>query len=275
MTVFLYDVKRKVELTLREFPEGNVNWNLPMNSNDFRVFKDVYNTIEFVVRDTDRKPINMMGRSAEIRLYDHRTSKLLHSAPLKITNEAKGICKLEIAPDVMADWFLQTYSFTIIVTNTDGTRHMLYVDQNEGQRGFFELAQGPQFDPFPSYEVTWEQFMLTSESPPEGQTTYRYSSAFPGSLQRNNTSGLHTVVAHFENYSGTLTIQGSVEDGTPGLNDWYDIKVLELDKKTGVEVVSFEANLNWVRFWVHYPNDSIEDPLVVNQGKITKLVFRN
>ena len=68
MTVFLYDTRRKVELTLRESPSGVVNWNLPMNTNDFRVFKDVYNSIEFVVRNTDRKPINMMGRSAEINL---------------------------------------------------------------------------------------------------------------------------------------------------------------------------------------------------------------
>jgi len=275
MTVFLYDTRRKVELTLRESPSGVVNWNLPMNTNDFRVFKDVYNSIEFVVRNTDRKPINMMGRSAEINLYDQRTSKLLHNTPLKVINEAKGICTLEIAPDITSDWFLQTYSYSVVVTNADGTRHMLYVDQNESQRGFFELMQGPSFDPHPSFEISWEQFSLTSEYIDSNHTSLRYSTAFPGSMQRNNTSGLHTLVAYFNNFSGTLKIQGSVEDGSPTLNDWYDIKVLELDKKTGVEAVSFEANLMWVRFWVLNKADNQDAPLESIEGEITKLVFRN
>lgn len=274
MTVFLYEVKRKVELTLREFG-GTVNWNLPMNTNDFRVFKDVYNSIEFVVRNTDRKPINLMGRSAEINFYDQRTSKLLHNTKLKVINEAKGICKLEIAPDVTADWFLQTYSYSVVVTNADGTRHMLYVDQNESQRGFFELAQGPKFDPLPSYEVTYGQLTETNELVNNVQTTFRHSTAFPGSLQRNNTSGLHTVVAYLKNYSGTLKIQASVEDGVPVESDWYDLKVLEFDKKTGLETISFEANLMWVRFWLHNESDDLDEVLESNKGEITKLVFRN
>lgn len=273
MTVFLYDVKRKVELTLREFG-GTVNWNLPMNTNDFRVFKDVYNTIEFVVRNTDRKPVNMLGRSAQINFYDQRTSKLLWNASLRVVDEVKGICKLEIAPDVMADWFLQTYSYTVQVTNVDGTNHMLYVDHNESQRGFFELAQGPKFDPFPSYEVTYDQLAVVAERPNEVETTFRYSTAFPGSMQRNNTSGLHTVVAYLKNFTGQLTIQGSVEEGVPEQIDWYNIQVLDYNHKTGIESISFEANLMWVRFWIHNANDDVFQ-VEADKGEISKLVFRN
>jgi len=274
MTVFLYEVKRKVELTLRE-SAGTVNWNLPMNSNDFRVFKDSHNTIEFVVRNTDRKPINLMGRSVQINLYDQRTSKLMFNSKLRITNEAKGIAVLDITPDVTADWFIQTYSYSVVVTNSDGSRHMLYVDEHEGQRGFFELSQGPKFDPFPSYEVEWEALMQTAETPNNTRTSYRYSSAFPGSLQRNNTAGLHSAVVYLENFSGELKIQGSVEEGDPAESDWYDIQVLEFDKTTGLQNVSWEANLMWVRFFVRSNGDNHYDALDVNTGKITKLVFRN
>lgn len=274
MTVFLYEVKRRVELTLRE-SAGTVNWNLPMNTNDFRVFKDSYNTIEFVVRNTDRKPINLMGRDVSINLFDQRTSKLLFSRKLKVINDAKGIAQLEITPDVTEDWFLQTYSYSVVVTNNDGSRHMLFVDQNESQRGYFELAQGPKFDPFPSYEVEWAALTETAEQPDNIRTTYRLSSAFPGSLQRNNTSGLHTTVAYLDNFSGTLKVQGSVEDGVPGESDWYDVKVLEFDKKTGLQTITWEANLMWVRFFIHNKNDDLLEVQDVNKGKISKLVFRN
>jgi hypothetical protein len=156
MTVFIYDIKRLVQLVLRE-SGGSTNWNLPMNSNDFRVFKDVQNAIEFVVRNTDRKPINMMGRTAAINFYDQRTNKLMWSSALQVINDAKGICKLVIQPDVTSDWNLGSYSYSVTVTNVDGSVHMLYTDQDESQRGFFELRQGPIFDPRPSTVITYDQ----------------------------------------------------------------------------------------------------------------------
>lgn len=275
MTVFLIDKKRKIELTLREFPSGVVNWNLPMNTNDFRVFKDVQNTIEFVVRNTDRKPVNMMGRSAQINIYDHRINKLMWTKDLKVINEAKGICKLNIDPDVMADWLLQTYSYSVTVTNTDGTTHMLYVDANESPRGFLELLQGPVFDPRPSITVMWEDLMLTQLYVGNTNETFHYSSALPGSLQSGNTAGLHTVAAYLDNFTGYMVIQGSVETGTPGLLDWFDIERHDYNHTSGLQSYAFEANLMWVRFWIHNTNDDLDVVLPEDEGKITKLVFRN
>ena len=278
MTIFLIDKKRKIELTLRE-NRGSVNWNLPMNTNDFNVFKDVQNTLEFVVRDTDRKPVNMMGRSAQINFYDQRIGKLLWTKTLKVTNEARGICKLNIEPDVMADWLLQVYSYNVTVTNTDGSIHMLYVDNNEAQRGFFELQQGPVFDPRPSINFTYEDLMTTTLRAEDGSiTSYRNSSALAGSMQTGNTAGLHTALAYFENFTGKLTIQGSVETGLPGQLDWFDIETHEFDHETSTQVFAFEANLMWVRVWVYNLYEQADDNNLVlpaDEGKITKFTFRS
>lgn len=271
MTVFIYEIKRKVHLTLRETGE-TMNWNLPMNNNDFRVFKDAHNTIEFVVRNTDRKPINMADRKARITFYDQRTNKGLWEKDLRVINEAKGICQLNITPDITADWFLQTYSYSVMVTNSDGTGHMLYVDQHEGQRGFFELAQGPSFDPHPSTDVTTFTPVLEGLN---DETHYLFSSALPGSLQRNNTSGLHTCVAYLDNFSGTLVVQGSVEEGSPTEQEWYEVLTRTYDHHTGLDNFNFEANLNWVRFRVQNRYTVDDQVLDVNEGKVQKLVFRN
>jgi hypothetical protein len=277
MTVFLYDMKRRVELTLRE-TGGSMNWNLPMNTNDFRVFKDVQNTIEFVVRNTDRKPINMMDRTAKILFYDQRLNKLLWTKALRVINEAKGICKLIIEPDVMADWLLQTYSYQVVVTNPDGGVQMLYVDANESQRGFFELLQGPKFEPLASQTVTYEQLMPMMVTPNDTRVSYRITSAIPGSLQTGNTGGIHTIAAYLENFTGRLVIQGSVETGTPSDWDWYDIQTHTFDHESGLRGFSLDANLSWIRARVYNAND--QDPtstvtLPSDQGKIAKLVFRN
>lgn len=274
MTVFIYEIKRKVELTLRE-TAGLVNWNLPMNTNDFRVFKDVTNAIEFVVRNTDRKPINMMGRTAQITLFDQRTSEMLWQGPLRVINEAKGICKLMISSDVTADWFLQTYSYSVTVTNSDGSTHMLYVDQHEGQRGYFELCQGPCFDPQPSVEIPGDKLHLVQEEVDQQQVSYQFTSALPGTMQRNNFSGLHTTVAFFENFTGELLVQGSVEEGVPTEGEWFEIETRKYDHKSGPDNFNILANLQWVRFRLHDHYSDVDVVLDKDKGKLTKLVFRN
>lgn len=275
MTVFIYEKKKKVELTLRE-TAGLANWNLPMNSNDFRVFKDVQNTIEFIVRNTDRKPINMMGREATITMYDQRNSQMLWTSSLKVMNEAKGICQLVITPDVMSDWYLAHYSYSVTVKNMDGSVHMLYVDQNETQRGFFELCQGPSFDPLRSLEILGENLHPVQQGA-DDELHYLFSSALPGTLQRNNFTGLHTAAIFFDNYSGEMLVQGSVEQGTPSEGDWYDIETRTYDHKTGPDSLNIEANLFWVRFrFLNRYNEVDGYPVLdANRGKVAKLVFRN
>lgn len=277
MTVFLIDKKRKIELTLRE-TGGTINWNLPMNTNDFRVFKDVHNTVEFIVRDTDRKPVKMMGRTATINLYDQRLDKLLWTSALKVINEAKGICKLDIEPDVFADWLLQTYSYQVTVQNVDGSVHMLYVDANESQRGFFELLQGPRFEPYASVTTTYMDLAPVSITPNSGRIAYRVSSAIPASLQTGNVTGVHTIALYLENFTGKAVIQGSVESGVPGGFDWFDIETHEYDHVTGLRGYTVNANLTWIRVSVYNSNDQTPNgtpPLPHDIGQIAKLVFRN
>lgn len=277
MTVFLIDKKRKVELTLRE-TGGSINWNLPMNTNDFRVFKDVQNTIEFVVRDTDRKPINMMGREVHINFYDQRLDRKLWTSKMQVINESRGICKLNIEPDVFADWLLQTYCYQVTVTNVDRSVHMLYVDANETQRGFFELLQGPRFEPYASVTINYADLTPITTEPVEGRIAYRITSAIPASMQTGNTGGVHTIAAYLNNFTGKILIQGSTENGTPGSWDWFDIETHTFDHESGLRGYTVVANLNWIRVRVYNDNDQDpngSDPLPQDVGEVTKLVFKN
>ena len=277
MTVLLYDRQRLVELTLRD-SGGVMTWNLPMNSNDFRIFKDVQNDVDFYVRNSDRKPVSMIGRTATINFFDQRAERLLHQQDLIVTNDAKGYCRLILSPDVTEDWLLQTYSYSIQVTNLDGSVHMLYTDIAESQRGFFELAQGPIFDPRPSFEVTYDNLFPTNiGSNSQTFTSVRISSAFPGAAQRGNTSGLHTAVAFLDNFSGILKIQVSLEEASPTDISWFDVEMGSYDHQTSVESFTFEANAMWVRFWVvnNYEQNPDVPVLASDVGSITKLVFRN
>ena len=247
-----------------------------MNSNDFRVFKDVQNDVEFVVRNTDRKPVNMTGRSAKVILSDSRTNRILHTQDLRVINEAKGICKAVFLPDLFSEWNLQSYTYRVQVTNMDGSTHMLYTDTHESQVGTFELAQGPVFDPRPNLEVSYADLKRQLEEIDGQETTILFSSAFKGSMQRDERFVAHTMQAVLVNFSGTLTIQGSIEPGVPTDEEWFEVKNFTYDHFTGKENFAFEQKLMWVRFRVYNRYDQPEvTPLAGDAGKVESILFRN
>lgn len=278
MTVFLYDIKRRIDMTLRE-SGGSINWNLPMHDPDFRIFKDVQNKIEFVVRNTDRKPINMLGRTAAINLFDYRTRKLLYTGDLAVINEGKGMLSMMLSPDVTEDWVVGYLAYTITVTNMDGSVQVLYVDQHEEHRGFLELALGPRPEPRPSIVVT--NFITTGESDENDDIQqYEYTYAMPGSMKTGNNEGLHTLVVYMEDFTGKLWVQGSLEEGVPTDHDWFNVEVnglayQEYSDDTGMFAYSFVSNLNYVRIKTHNEQVLPYQSLPEDAGKITKLVFRN
>jgi hypothetical protein len=276
MTVFLYHIKRKIELTLRENRVNN-NWNLPMDNNEFRVFRDVKNAIEFVVRDTDRKPINLMGKNLFITIYDFRTGKFVDKMALEVMDEAKGICRMVFQPEFMEGWFLQTYAYQISVMDPDLSERLLYVDANESHQGIFELTQGPVFEPSGTFAITADQLTSVIERPNDVVTSYLYSGAIPGSNQTNNASGVHTVVAYLDNFTGTFSIQGSLAEESPDDGEWYEIETHTYNHNTSTQGYTFEANLNWLRVKVYNQydqNDYGQPPLEADLGSVTKITFR-
>lgn len=278
MPVFIYDTNKIIALTIRE-DGGTNNWNLPMNNNDFNIFKDVQNRVEFVVRNTDRKPVNMLGRTAVINLYDQRTQKMLWSTQLKPIDELKGKMVMIMPPETMADWYLDAYSFNVVVTNTDGSRHMLFVDVNATQRGFFNVMQGPVMDPPPSQEVTWDDFQKV-EIQNSNNYQYRYSSALPASMQVHNTSGVQTAAIYLKNFTGWFKIQGSISEGSPIEEDWFDIETdgrieHHYDHVSGIFNFTFTANLMWVRLWLYNKYDQLDSIELGCPGEITKMLYRN
>ncbi len=273
MTVFLYDIKRRLDLTLRE-SGGSINWNLPMDTTDFRIYKNVNNSIEFHVRNTDRKSINVTGKDITITIYDHRTDKILLEKSMEIVNGEKGLIRFSTIPDELDLWEIGSYSYVIRIKDDDGSERALYVDQNDGVRGYVTLDVGPYPPPRGATTILAEE-MTTIREGTHPQDIFTYTSAIPGSIKSKNHTGLHTVVLHMDSFTGKVWIQGSLEEGSPG-DDWFDIEIdgnscLSYKRETGTEAISFTANLEWVRVRIFYDNEILS----CDNNKITKIDFRN
>jgi hypothetical protein len=275
MSIMIYKTKRRVELVIRR--DANLSWNLPMNSNDFKIYKGLRNPIEFLIRDADRKPLDVTGKTITLVMYDQKTDTNLFTGIATSVNPTTGYCQFVITPDIIESWSPAVYRYTVVLTDAT-LEYPLYTDTNERFSGSFLLEQGVAFVPRDSETVTYDSLSLTSTYVSYlNLQTIRYSSPLPGSVPVGNYSAISTVVANFQNYTGSFEIQGSLDIGSPDEGSWFTIQTYNYDHHTAVENYTFTHNTQWIRFWLINSNDNNNNQPVLDAdvGNVPTIVLRS
>lgn len=270
--VVLYSTKRRIALT--HSGTSAPNWNLPMHNPDFRAYKGAQTDVEFLVRNIDRKPIALTtellpGIDMDVELVgtiiDHRAGTVLFQKPLTIVSATRGIARLTLTAVDLMELNTGFLSYTIGVREPTGGVHLLYVDQYEQARGFFEVMDGALPIIKPSVEVQGNQF-----TPIHGTNGLTFvSSAFPAV----SVFGVITVALYLRDFSGTFLLEGNLNDSAEqDDNSWFNLQLggqdrLKFDHHTGTQAHSVESRVNWIRF--RYEPDR------TNAGAVHKVLFRN
>lgn len=274
--VVFYLIKRRIDLTV-ETP-GVANWNLPMNVSEFKIYTGVTNNIEFTIRDIDRKPVPLIGRTLVVTIVDPETQQVIlrqHCIPV---DDQRGIARLAIQPDDADDWALGFKTYTVTVHQADGQQNMLYLNQVQSARGQCEVMIGPVPGPKPSYVVLPDRYVPERQNVILNQVYY--TPALPGNEKSGNKYAIQTVAMYLNQFIGTIQLQGTLDDQAPqDPHSWFVIPMngqdsLEFpDPTTEILAYSFEMNLQWFRV-MFYP-----DPILLQQqypvGTIDKILFRN
>lgn len=278
-TVKLYKFPLVIDLTLVD--RGIRNNNMPFRDSDFKVYRGTFNPVEFIVRDNDRKPIKLVGKSLTVTIINFFTESVVLQKDIFIIDQDKGRIKLLLTPQEIAEWENGFYKYTILINNEDGTNNLLFVDMDQTAAGFFEMIDGVLPDLVESVHIFTDDFMETNIAPPTSDPTRFLSSAFPGDALFCEDDGLHTAVVYLTDFVGKFFIQGSLEDTpTPNEDDWFDIFLTMTtpyfefgniptpdDTFTGLEAFTFTGSLRWVRF-KYVPDDD-------NIGTVDKILYRN
>lgn len=260
---------------------GIRNNNMPFRDSDFKVYRGAFNPVEFIVRDNDRKPISLVGKTVTVTIINFFTGATMLQKDVPVIDSAKGKIKLLLAPQEIAEWENGTFKYSILLNHEDGTNQFLFVDQDQTANGFFELIDGVLPDLIDSVVALGENFTEVNDVPPMVSPTRFISSGYPGDAEFCETDGLHTAVVYLTDYAGKFFIQGSLEEiPSPNDNDWFDIHLTMIesyfefgntpepnDTFTGLEAFTFTASVRWVRF-KHIPDDD-------NTGTLDQVLYRN
>lgn len=273
----LFRFKEYVQLCQADRNAPNIN--LPMIQYNIKIYKGVTNTIDFVVRNNDRKPVNLVGYKIQALIQRVDQPEKLLTKAVQATDETAGKARLTLATGEIENWLAGFYQYAIKLTDITGKEEYLYTDVNRSTFGTFELIEGMSVSLVAATEIPADKFTPY----PAGYYDNTWNTgALPGDAQNNQSNGMHTVVAYTDKFKGKFYIQASLSLNAPTEKDWFDIHIGEhyhyyeykydaVNYKhlynPKIKVFNFTGNYYWVRMFYSI------DPQ--NQGKFIKIQYKN
>ena len=233
---------------------------MPFNSSRKTIYKGVDSTIGFEVKNQDRKPVNLLGKTVMVHLMQVRTGNLLLQRRAVIDNSSNGFCEFTIYGSDLVETDPGIYQISAVIYDSDGISRSLYTDHNRSAVIEIEVLDGAYPKYIPSTEVVFSQVGADYISQP-----------IPSNIQKNDFSMLHTIQISVTNFSGYIRAEASLEYDSMGhysqIKFIDDSPRLQFDNTTGVQGWNFRTNARWIRL-IYSPTES-------NTGTVDRIIYRS
>ena len=201
-----------------------------------KLHKGVDNKLQFQLINQDQKPIDVTGKELSFRIISEDGTKLLFSKMLTTVVALNGIVQLDTIDTDLVDIDSQYCHYSIEIS--DGSSDLpVFVDHNSGARGKLQVVDSvmPNFRPSNLINVPNHQLPVRN-----GPAVTYYSSIFSAREGFNVTAQMY-----FDNYSGTVQVQGSSVVDV----DWYDIgDTMTYDSQMDCDTVNITGFHPYMRF---------------------------
>jgi len=244
--------------------------NMPFSTIRKTVYKGVDTKLGFDIKNQDRKPVNLLGKTVMVNLMQVRRGELILQRRAQIIKPVEGFCEFSLFGFDLTDVEPGIYQLSAQIYEDDGMARALYSDLNRAATMEVELVDGayPKF-----FDSTLLVFSQDGDS--------WISQPVKGNLQRNDSSTLHTLQIHTTNFKGTLTAFSSLEYGSMGnyspvkfIDGQYSLPINSVISPTiGIpenhitQGWNFKGSFRWVRI-VYTPDND-------NTGTVDKILYRS
>ena len=223
--------------------------------------RGVSNPISFTFKNEDQKAQDITSKTYELNLIDSESKKAVLTKTLSILDDGstvstKGDASCTITEGDLLPLEAKFYNFAVREVKSDGSREITYADTGYAAAGTVEILDGayPEFVSSTSIST----FTLSSDTFTSGAVTGR-----PGI---NNNQALHTIAIYPKNFTGTVTVQGTMVATSPTDNDYFDITSSSLSASSSVSTLNFTGVFQNVRF------KAVRD--TGTTGRIDKILYR-
>ncbi len=226
-------------------------------------FKGVDNILDLTISGADRRPVSLLRREITITMWDRETGATIFRRRVMPTVAENGQARLTVFARDLMTLGPGLYSVGATIINEDGLE--LALTWNRAQQGAFDVEVKDAV--VPTSRSTNE---VTSWTNVDGILV---SSAFNGPMFYKKDTTLFTVGLYASNYSGTVIVQGTMDENVTGATMWanlkpqdYSVATLNLAGYTGIDPYNYYAGVRWLRV--------IRSDSPSNSGTLDKVVVR-
>jgi hypothetical protein len=244
---------------------GENMYNLPQYNTDITLWKGIENTINFSIRDRDRKGYSLEGNELFINIINPKLNKKI-TKKLEIIDEYKGLYNVSFSQSELRD-FEPTYYQASITALNNNIEEILYsgtewnpifkINVKEGLRDVFK----------PSEKIISENFLYSYYN--DEQTGLKINRYTSHKLKADETDSHTASILIKENFIGKIIMEASVES-TPSENDWFEIDAQEIKESDEEKITTFMFNKQLNCLWIRFRCETSE-----NELNITEILYRN
>lgn len=232
----------------------------PVYQRTISVYKGIDNELEFQILNRDQKPVGLTGFEIKFIAFDENKNLVLEKdGTILIAN--KGLCSVTIDENSLLNVKQQYLSYNIYLVDTNNEKKLTYTDVHYGNSGTIYVSSQAFPGPRTSYSVTQFQREVVDEPQFISETV----TAEPA---LNGNEALHTAAIYTSGFTGTVTVQATLQNQITGNNTdmWADVATVTFD---GTETEPTPVNFNGVFSYLRF--QASEDPT----GKVSKILVRN
>lgn len=225
---------------------------------NLKVYRGVDNRIEFRVKSSDQKPVNITNKTVVFRLISRETQELLIKKDCDSLDPATGKIFLSLTQVELLGIEAGSYQYALSyeVRQVNGDFHTviesrpIYTDSQYGVNAVLEVHPGIDGEVQPSKVTTefkhYNVYDAISES-------YLISGVIPSWAQMVTFDTAHTFQLFFTSFSGRVTLQASFDNGGDP-QTWIDIATYDYVEVTS-EYITAIGRYSWFRFKI-VPSDT-------------------
>lgn len=310
-TQLLYIIPNKV--TIQLVTDASIDRKWRMNySTPVKIYQGTDNTIKFIFKNNDQKPVNITGFTVTLHIIDDFTGYPTNSQgsnpqvsialPGTIVNGPSGIATVLVPASVLVDLDNNYYNYTVAIVDNLGNAYVAYSTEDYQVRGQLELANGS----FPSFRESTSiifsaQTQGTSNPSFNDQNTFfnidalNPINATSDGIAADITSGTgsrgyHTAQYNFDNFTGTVNVQASLDpvSNAASVTNWITVLTNTYTTQDTPDVQVWQGVYNFVRFQiinnsgyttyafpVPFAYAVTTDLYIIYNGNVTEILYRS
>jgi hypothetical protein len=220
---------------------------------NIRIYQGVNNTLQVLFRNADQKPVSVSQQNPSFVVLRDTDASIYIKKPITVTDPARGVGSVTITDAEILDLEPGFYGYSITVLDQLGSESATYVDDNYGARGVLEVVAG-------AYPVFAESQIATI------QENLDVTNSVDARPSQNQNSALHTLSMYFQNFTGTVTVQGT-QDLVPSTDptaNYADILTQSYLNQSAPDYVNFQGVFQAIRLQVNTESGEFEKALYRN-----------